>query len=74
MLASNYFVLLDQFPSSVYEIIRECKFELVIKLTIPWKVYMVVCHVNMPLDNTGEGLALDSKQTGEAKKKFPPNR
>ena len=66
MLASNYSVLLDQFSTSVWEIIRVCKFELGIKLTIPWKVHMVVCHVKQQLDNTGEGLALESEQTGEA--------
>ena len=65
-LDSNYSVLLDQFSTSVWELIRVCKFELGIKLTIPWKVHMVVCHVKVQLDNTGEGLALDSEQTGEA--------
>ena len=43
-----------------------CKFELGIKLTVPWKVHMVVCHVKTQLDSTCEGLALDSEQTGEA--------
>ena len=27
---------------------------------------MVICYVKEQLDNTGEGLALESKQTGEA--------
>ena len=50
----------------VWELIRVCHHDLGITLTVTWKVHMVVCHVKPELDKSGEGLAKESEQTGEA--------
>ena len=57
---------MDHFINSVWELISVCKHKLSIKLSVTWKVHMVVSHVRAQLDKTGEGLAKDSEQTGEA--------
>ena len=62
-LAADYS---EQFKTSVWELICVCQEDLGITLTVTWKVHMVVCHVKTELDRTGEGLAKDSEQTGEA--------
>ena len=43
-----------------------CKFTLGIKVTITWKVHILVAHVKDYLKMTGEGLAHFSEQTGES--------
>ena len=43
-----------------------CKFTLEIKVTITWKVHILVAHVKDYLEMTVEGLAHFSEQTGES--------
>ena len=65
-LAADYSERLDQFTTAVWEVTCVCKEDLGITLTVTWKVHMGSCHVKPELDRTGEGLAKDSEQTGEA--------
>lgn len=65
-LASNYALLLDQFTTSVWELRYVCETNLGIKLSVTWKLHMIVSHIKPDLDKTGEGLGKDSEQTGEA--------
>ena len=65
-LSENYCLLLDQFKTSVWELISVWKQQFGTELSVPWKVHMVMCHVKPQLDSTGEGLAGDSEQTGES--------
>ena len=66
-LAPDCIKRMDHFINSVWELITVCKHKLSIKLSVTWKVHMVVSEVKAQLYNTGEGLAKDSKQTGEAR-------
>ena len=66
-LDPDYIKQMDHFIISVWELISVCKHKLSIKLSVTWKVHMVVSHVRAQLDKTGEGLAKDSEQTGEAR-------
>ena len=66
-LAPDYIKQMDHFINSVWELISVCKHKLSIKLSVTWKVHMVVSHVRAQLDKTDEGLAKDSEQTGEAR-------
>ena len=65
-LALDYRRRLDVFTTAVWEVRRVCEEVHGIKVSVPWKVHMVVCHVRPELDRTGEGLGKDSEQTGEA--------
>ena len=65
-LAPDYIKQMDHFINSVWELISVCKHKLSIKLSVTWKVHMLVSHVRAQLDKTGEDLAKDSEPTGEA--------
>ena len=54
-LAPDYIKRMDHFINSVWELISVCKHKLSIKLSVTWKVHMVVSHVRAQLDKTGEG-------------------
>ena len=57
---------IDQFITSIWELVSFCKFTLGVKVTITWKVHILVAHVKDYLEMTGEGLANLSEQTGES--------
>ena len=44
-LAPDYIKRMDHFINSVWELISVCKHKLSIKLSVTWKVHMVVSHV-----------------------------
>ena len=56
----------DDFIFSTWALISHCKFQLKIKITIPWKIHILVSHVKPFLEMTGRGLSDYSEQTGES--------
>ena len=65
-LLPDWRMILDSFVTSVWELVSFCKIELKIKLSITWKVHIMVCHVRPFLEKTNMGLADWSEQTGES--------
>ena len=53
------------FITSVWEVISYRKFQLKIKIFIPWKIHLIVTHLKPFLEKTGNGMADYSEQTGE---------
>ena len=58
--------VLERFITSVWELISFSKFQLKIKISIPWKLHLVVSHLRPFLEKTGRGMADYSEQTGES--------
>ena len=65
-LSQDWREVLERFITSVWELISYSRFELHIKISIPWKIHLLVSHLKPFLEKTGQGMADYSEQTGES--------
>ena len=65
-LSSDWRIVLEEFKTSVWELISFSKFELNMEINVTWKLHLIVAHLRPFLEKTGKGLADYSKQMGES--------
>ena len=65
-LSSDWRIVLEEFKTSVWELISFSKFELNMEINVTWKLHLIVAHLRPFLEKTGKGLADYSEQTGES--------
>ena len=65
-LCTDYKERIQSFTKSVETLHYYAKTFLKLKVTIPWKLHMVCCHLEPLLTKMGRGLAIFSEQAGEA--------
>ena len=65
-LCTDYKERIQSFTKSVETLHYYTKTFLKLKVTIPWKLHMVCCHLEPLLTKMGRGLAIFSEQAGEA--------
>ena len=65
-LGKDWEKVIESFITSVWDLISFCRLTLNRKLSVSWKVHMLVNHLKRLLGRLGEGLADHSEQTGES--------
>ena len=65
-LGKDWEKVIESFITSVWDLISFCRLTLNRKLSVSWKVHMLVTHLKRLLGRLGEGLADHSEQTGES--------
>ena len=56
-LAPDWKEVLDSFITSVWKLVSFSKFQLNIKMSIPWKLHLIVSHLRPFLEKIGCGMA-----------------
>ena len=65
-LSSDWRIVLEEFKTSVWELISFSKFELNMEINVTWELHLIVAHLRPFLEKTGKGLADYSEHTGES--------